>query len=144
VKKIGLDARRLSNSAVAERPIGVQSDSWIYDESEGAMRYLEKKPDRLLSYDEVFTVARFNEAPATADLPLGGVGLLACSRDQPTGIDYSEEAIPERDPAYRLTDGTLHETETVEHVPPEVRLALARCLEELGMSPARAALVANL
>jgi hypothetical protein len=58
--------------------------------------------------------------------------------------DYSEEAIPERDPAYRLSDGTLHETQTVEYLPAAERLALARCLEQFGMNPARAALVASL
>jgi hypothetical protein len=64
--------------------------------------------------------------------------------DQQTSPDYSEEAIPERDPAYRLCEGTLSESQTVEYLPPAERLALARQLEELGMNPARAALVANL
>jgi hypothetical protein len=58
--------------------------------------------------------------------------------------DYSEEALPERDPSYQLADGTLYETQTVEHLPAAERLALARCLEELGMSRARATLVASL
>jgi hypothetical protein len=58
--------------------------------------------------------------------------------------DYSEEAIPERDPAYRTLDGTLCEEQTVEVMPEDVRLALARCLEQLGMSAAKAALVATL
>jgi hypothetical protein len=61
-----------------------------------------------------------------------------------SSTNYSEEAIPERDPAYRTLDGTLCEEQTVEVVPTEVRLALARCLEQLGMSPAKAALVAAL
>lgn len=63
---------------------------------------------------------------------------------QPTGSDYSEEAIPERDPAYGLFDGTLHEEQTVDEVPADVRRALARRLVQLGMSPARAAMVASL
>jgi len=58
--------------------------------------------------------------------------------------DYSEEAIPERDPAYRMLDGTLHEAQTVEETPAAVRLALAQCLQQLGMSAARAALVTTL
>jgi hypothetical protein len=58
--------------------------------------------------------------------------------------DYSAEAIPERDPAYRLPEGTLHEGPTVEVMPTEARRALARCLEQLGMSTTRAAMVANL
>jgi hypothetical protein len=58
--------------------------------------------------------------------------------------DYSEEAIPERDPAYRPLDDTICETPTIEVVPAEMRLALARYLEQLGMSPARATMVANL
>lgn len=65
-------------------------------------------------------------------------------KGEPSSIDYSDEAIPERDPAYRLPDHTLHETQTVEAVPTEVRLMLARRLEELGMDPARAALVVTL
>ena len=63
---------------------------------------------------------------------------------KPTRTDYSEEAIPERDPAYRMHDGTLYEVQTVEVMPSAVRRALARCLEELGMSPSRAAMVASL
>jgi hypothetical protein len=61
-----------------------------------------------------------------------------------TCTDYSEEAIPERDPAYQLPYGTFHETQTIECVPAAKRLALARCLEQLGMNAARAAMVASL
>jgi hypothetical protein len=61
-----------------------------------------------------------------------------------TCTDYSEEAIPERDPAYQLPYGTFHETQTIEEVPAAKRLALARCLEQLGMSAARAAMVVSL
>lgn len=58
--------------------------------------------------------------------------------------DYGEEAIPERDPAYRLSDGTLDKTQTIEYLPRAERLALASCLERFGMSRARAAIVATL
>jgi hypothetical protein len=58
--------------------------------------------------------------------------------------DYSEEAICERDPSYSSLDGTLHDAQTVESPPPEVRRALARHLEQLGMSAVRAAAVARL
>jgi hypothetical protein len=70
--------------------------------------------------------------------------LDARSQGEPAGLDYSEEAIPERDPAYRLLDDTICETPTIEAVPADVRLALARRLEQLGMSSARAAMVASL
>jgi hypothetical protein len=58
--------------------------------------------------------------------------------------DYSEEAVPERDPAYRRPAGTLCDPETAEYVPLEERRALAQRLEELGMSPAKVAFVARL
>jgi hypothetical protein len=58
--------------------------------------------------------------------------------------DYSEEAICERDPNYRTVDGTLHDAQTLESLPAKVRLALARHLEQLGMSAARAAMVVSL
>jgi hypothetical protein len=61
-----------------------------------------------------------------------------------TRADYNEEAIPERDPAYRLPDGTLCDLQTVEVMSGDTRAALARCLERLGMSSSRAAMVANL
>jgi hypothetical protein len=56
----------------------------------------------------------------------------------------SEEAIPERDPAYQLSSGTDHEELTVEAVSPEVRLELAHRLQQLGMSRDRALFVASL
>jgi hypothetical protein len=58
--------------------------------------------------------------------------------------DYSEEAIPERDPAYHLPDGTDFGGQTVEVVSAETRSDLARRLQQLGMSHARAAAVASL
>ena len=63
---------------------------------------------------------------------------------KPTRTDYSEEAIPERDPAHQTHNGTLYETQTIEDMPAHVRLSLARQLEALGMSPARAAMVSSL
>ncbi len=58
--------------------------------------------------------------------------------------DYAEEAIPERDPAYRLPPGTDYEVRTIEAVSAETRVSLARRLQELGMSRARAAFVVSL
>ena len=71
-------------------------------------------------------------------------GLQAASKGEHIRTDYSEEAIPERDPAYRMLDGTIYEAQTVDAMPADVRLALARYLERLGMSAARAAMVASL
>lgn len=59
-------------------------------------------------------------------------------------VNYSEEAIPERDPSYQLSDATLHKTQTVGYLTAAERFILARCLEQLGMSRARAAVVASL
>jgi hypothetical protein len=109
------------------------------------MKYHEEdKIDALLPYATPLTAGKCNEEPATADIPLAGNRLLPNSKDQRTCTDYSEEAIPERDPAYRLPDGTVYETQTVEVMPAAARLALARCLEQLGMSASRAAMVASL
>jgi hypothetical protein len=62
-------------------------------------------------------------------------------RPRSVAMDYSEEAIPERDPAYRTPDGTLYESQTIDALPDAARLALRRQLEALGMNPARAAAV---
>ena len=64
--------------------------------------------------------------------------------NQRTDVDYSEEAIPERDPAYQLPGGTVSGTQTLEYLSSAERMAMVRCLEQLGMSPARAALVVSL
>ena len=58
--------------------------------------------------------------------------------------DFSEEAIPERDPAFRLSGGTVSGEPTVEEVSATMRQDLARRLEQLGMSRARATALANL
>jgi hypothetical protein len=77
------------------------------------------------------------QAVPTEDRPSRATG-------QHTRIDYSAEAIPERDPAYLRPDGTLYEAQTVEAMAADVRLALTRSLVQLGMSAARAAIVARL
>jgi hypothetical protein len=59
-------------------------------------------------------------------------------------VDYSEEAIPERDPAYRLPGGTVPEEQTVDAMPPHLRAGLARQLMQLGMSEARAMAVVSM
>jgi hypothetical protein len=85
--------------------------------------------------------------PAETLLVVRGVGEEWPRNNQESGVtqqDYSEEAIPERDPAYRLPDGTISDTNTVEYLPAEQRLSLARCLEQLGMPRARAEFIANL
>jgi hypothetical protein len=74
--------------------------------------------------------------------------LVNAGKDAETGkrtdADFSEEAIPERDPAYRMQDGTLHQEQTVDDLTGAMRFDLARRLQELGMSAARAAMVASL
>jgi hypothetical protein len=76
--------------------------------------------------------------------------MRACEEERPENLeaeaipDYSEEAIPERDPTYRRPTGTVCDSETVEYLPLEERRALARRLQDLGMSPIRAAFVASL
>jgi hypothetical protein len=70
--------------------------------------------------------------------------MKTCDQEQRTCRDYSEEAIPERDPAYCLPAGTGYEGATIEAVSAEVRRDLARRLQELGMSRGRAAFVAGL
>jgi hypothetical protein len=58
--------------------------------------------------------------------------------------DYDEEAIPERDPDYRLPHGTGDEHPTVEAMSAELIHELACRLQNLGMSQARAAAVVSL
>jgi len=82
-------------------------------------------------------VEKVKEELVKAGVVLGPKRENACT-------DYSEEAIPERDPAHQTHNGTLYETQTIEDMPAHVRLSLARQLEALGMSPARAAMVSSL
>jgi hypothetical protein len=63
---------------------------------------------------------------------------------QDTVIDYSEEAIPERDPNYRPVSDALYDSPTTEVLSAEERRELARCLEQLGMNAVRAAVIASL
>ena len=58
--------------------------------------------------------------------------------------DYSEEAIPERDPAYRLPNDSQNQEPTMDIVSTETRLELARCLQQMGMSRAKASALASL
>jgi uncharacterized Ntn-hydrolase superfamily protein len=92
----------------------------------------------------LFQIGKFSEKLATAGALLAGERSEKGSKNEDSAIDYSEEAIPERDPSYRLQDDTLYKAQTVEVIPAEVRLELARALEQLGMSSARAAMVASL
>jgi hypothetical protein len=72
------------------------------------------KLDALLPYERFLAAGQVNDATATVDIPLAGDRLLPKSKDQRICTDYSEEAIPERDPAYQLSDATLYETQTCE------------------------------
>jgi hypothetical protein len=113
------------------------------------MRYLELNNVAkdlqvgVLSLDMVTEMEKLDEELASAGVRFAGERPQPSS-DEDGAVDYSEEAIPERDPAYRPLDDTLYRAQTVEVVSVEVRLALARCLEQLGMSAARAAIVARL
>jgi hypothetical protein len=99
----------------------------------------------VLPYDNfLFQIGKLSEKLATAGALLAAERPEQSSKDEDAAIDYSEEAIPERDPAYRLQDDTLYKAQTIEIVPAEVRVELARSLEQLGMSSARAAMVARL
>jgi hypothetical protein len=112
---------------------------------EATMKYHEEaKRGVLVRQEKVPAAGKFNEQPATTELTLAGDRLLPNGPDRQTITDYSEEAIPERDPAYQLPDGTHCEPQTVEYVNAAERLALARCLEQLGMSAPRAAIMARL
>ena len=99
-----------------------------------------------LAYNKVKQLDAVSEAELAATC--GECTAVAADGLQPrskrTPADYSEEAIPERDPAYRMLDGTIYEAQTVDALPADVRLALARYLQQLGMSAARAAMVASL
>jgi hypothetical protein len=131
-------AERLANS-------GRQGPNW----KEIAMRYIvlsnvaKDLKVSVLSYDMAIEIEKVDQELAKIGVRFAG------EQPQPTSnkagaVDYSEEAIPERDPAYRPLDDTLYKGQTVEVVPAEVRLALARRLEQLGMNSARAAMVARL
>ena len=74
----------------------------------------------------------------------GEEGKLGNPKDEQI-TDYSEEAIPERDPSYQPpASSTLCDPQTLEYMPLAQRRALASRLEELGMSRTKAAFVASL
>ena len=114
------------------------------------MRYLELNnaaesfEANVLPYDIVTEMEKIDEELAMTGVQFDEERLQQSAKAEGTAIDYSEEAIPERDPAYRPIDDTLYKAQTVEVVPAEVRMSLARCLEKLGMNGARAAMVASL
>ena len=102
----------------------------------------EARLDTVVADEEVVVAEGRNDAGAAAGVRPAGARPPARATGQRPSADYSEEAIPERDPAYRLPDGTAGETQTVEHLTAAERRALARCLEQLGMSRARATILA--
>ena len=104
----------------------------------------EARRDTAVAHEEVLEAGEPNHAVAGPGVPLAAARPLARSTGQRARPDYSEEAIPERDPAYRLPDGTLHDEQTVAVMPAGARAALARVLVQLGMNATRAALVASL
>jgi hypothetical protein len=109
------------------------------------MKYADKqKVGSVLVHERLLPAEQFNDVPVMVDLPFAADTLLPDSQDHEICADYSEEAIPERDPAYQLSDATLYETQTCAHIPAAERLALARCLAQLGMTAARAAMISSL
>jgi hypothetical protein len=109
------------------------------------MKYFtENTRDTLLPYERLLTGGRVSEQLPAADvLPAVEWRLPKSEGDSPCR-DYSEEAIPERDPAYNLPCGTDNAEPTIEALSAEGRRELARRLQQLGMSRARAAVVASL
>jgi hypothetical protein len=119
---------------------------WLFaahDSGEAAMEHPDQARLDTVVADEGAVVAEERaDAVAAAGVPTGWARPAARSTRQRLRADYGEEAIPERDPAYRLADAAPCETQTGEHLPPAQRRALARCLEQLGMSRVRARIVA--
>lgn len=106
--------------------------------------YDEKQHDALLRYERILIRRGFSEELAVADALLAVGRRPPQSRSECESHDYSEEAIPERDPAYRLPESTGDEEPTVEAVSAAMSVDLARHLQQLGMSRARAVFVASL
>jgi hypothetical protein len=102
----------------------------------------EARLDTVVADAKVLAAEGRSHAVAAAGVPTAWARPPAWSKGQRPRADYSEEAIPERDPSYRLADATPCETQTVEQLPATERRALARSLEQLGMSRARATIVA--
>jgi hypothetical protein len=107
-------------------------------------RHDETKCDILGPYETLLTLGNLDRPmPSAEDLP-PIESRMTRSKNESACRDFSEEAIPERDPAYRLPDCSDGEALTVESVSAEMRVELACRLLELGMSRARAAVLANL
>jgi hypothetical protein len=107
------------------------------------MKYAdEARLDTVVAGEEVLVAEERDVAVAAAGVPPASARPPAGPKGRRPRPDYSEEAIPERDPAYGLPDATAYELQTVEHLPASERRALARCLEGLGMSRARATIMA--
>jgi hypothetical protein len=104
----------------------------------------QEQHNTLLPFGQLSPGEIFHGQLPTADFPPAVERRPPQSKGPGAGRDYSEEAIPERDPAYRLPVGTGCEQATVEALSAEVRRDLARRLQELGMSRARAVVVASL
>jgi hypothetical protein len=117
----------------------------VHDDGEAAMRYHERETaDALLAFEALRGASRLSEQLTAAGvLPAGKRRLPKSESDDPPA-DYSEEAIPERDPAYRLPAGTDCDEPTVEAISAEMRREMAIRLQQLGMSRARAAVLASL
>jgi hypothetical protein len=109
------------------------------------MRYYHAEQRHALHrYETLLSAEIFQGQLPTAEVLLAVPSCPPQSKSQNACRDYSEEAIPERDPAFRLTGGTDYEQPTVEVVSAAARLDLARRLEQLGMSRTKAAAVASL
>jgi hypothetical protein len=106
------------------------------------MQYRNKnKSNAFHQWANVLIARRFSD-PASR-VPLKGERHPP-SRSARACRDYSEEAIPERDPTFQLPCDTDYQAPTVEVVSAEARLDLARRLEQLGMSRTKAAALASL
>jgi hypothetical protein len=103
-----------------------------------------KKRDFLIPYERLANRSDLSAQLAMARFMLALERCVANAKKDSARGDYSEEAIPERDPAYRLPGGTDAGEPTIEAVSIEMRRELARRLEQLGMSTWRAEAVARL
>jgi hypothetical protein len=117
---------------------------WL-DYGEAAMKYSdEKNRDALLPDEGLHTPGNLGAQLPTANLQLTVERHPPQSKSESACRDYSEDAIPERDPAFRLPGATDYYQLTVEALSEAMRLDLACRLQQLGMSRARAALMARL
>jgi hypothetical protein len=108
------------------------------------MQYCNKiKGGAFQQWATVLIAGRFSDLAPKADVPRKGERHPP-SRSASACRDYSEEAIPERDPTFQLPSDTDCQAPTVEVVSAEARLDLARRLEQLGMSRTKAAALARL